>query len=984
MPSFYHRFAESAERYADRTAVEVQHPDRVDSHTFAELHRTAESIAAALHTRGIARGDRCAILADNDFRWVAAYLGMQRLAAIPVPLDTSYKAKQIATLLHDSGAKLIFIGPRFLAAIREAIASSGSSAEIILLHGAAEHLATFDDFVGASRDLAPTLPPCPATADDPAVILYSSGTTGDPKGVVLTHSNVLAEATAVFERIHISESDALLGVLPLFHALAQVANLLLPFCVGASVVYLEQLNTTELLRALRDRGITVFVCVPQFFYLIHQRVMEKVAASSPLRRFLFRRLLRLNGLLRRGLSINLGKKFFRPVHELLGPRMRFFVTGGSRFDAAIGGDLFDLGADILQAYGLTECSGAATLLNFGDPHVASVGKPFQGVEIKILPPDESAETGARDGEVCIRGDIVMQGYFNRPDANAETLRDAWLHSGDLGYLDPDGRLYITGRRKEIIVTSSGKNIYPEEIEAHYLQSPFIKEICVLGLARPGEPAAERLHAVVVPDFDVLRQRKILNAREVIRFEIESLSVQLPSMKRVLSYDIWNEDLPRTTTRKLKRFQIQERVLAKAGGEETSESISAARPQREEDIAWAADPRVANALDTIRAATRSPEAVHPDANLELELGLDSMERVELLTQLQLAFGSRVSEEVSHRIYTVRELVDAVLHPDAGGGEHSAADSSVDPWEKILHAELDSDPVLHELLRPRPLVAALFFVVLKLAYAFAWIFMRFRVHGRRQLPENGPFLLCPNHESYLDAFLLVSALPYRHLKNLFFVGASEYFATPFTAWLARQMNVVPVDPDTNLIRAMQAGAFGLRHGKVLILFPEGERTIDGEIKKFKKGAPILSLNLGAPIVPVALENIFEIWPRSRPFNWRSLFPGSRSRARARMSFGSPISLAAKESELSLRQEQAFSSRLSAPQAARAAAGQAGCDILAPINSSPVTLSPDSVGTKDRSSSATAVATLAPSGELLYAAAADQLRAIVASLQESLRAS
>jgi long-chain acyl-CoA synthetase len=962
MPNFYQRFAEIAGRFAGRTAVEVQHPDGVDTYTFAELQGTAESVAAALHARGIGRGDRCAILADNDFRWVAAYLGMQRLGAIPVPLDTSYKAKQIAALLRDSGAQLIFVAPRYISVVGEAITSSRASVSVILLHGAADDLTTWESFVGASGDSLDF--PCPSVSTDPAVILYSSGTTGDPKGVVLTHGNVLAEADAAFDRVHISESDALLGVLPLFHALAQVANLLLPFSVGAKVVYLEQLNTSELLRALRDRGISVFVCVPQFFYLIHQRVMEKVAASHSLRRFLFRRLLRLNGALRRGPGINLGKKFFRPVHELLGPRMRFFVTGGSRFDAAIGGDLFDLGVDILQAYGLTECSGAATLVDFGDPHVSSVGKPLKGVDLKILPPDATAEDSARDGEVCIRGNIVMQGYFNRPDVNEETLRDGWLHSGDLGYLDPDGRLYITGRRKEIIVTSSGKNIYPEEIEAHYLQSPFIKEICVLGLARPGEPAAERLHAVVVPDWEVLRQRKIVNAREIVRFEMESLSVQLPPMKRVLSYDIWNEDLPRTTTRKLKRFQIQGRVLAGTAPSEESEAVSAVREMTEADAVWAADTRVARALDMVRAATRTPQAVHPDANIELELGLDSMERVELLTQLQVAFGSRVSEEVSHRIYTVRELVDAVLHPDAGGGDHSEADGSVDPWSKILRADLESDPVLHEVLRPRPLVAAFFFVLLKFCYAFAWLFMGFRVRGRENLPERGPFLLCPNHESYLDAFLLVSALTFRHLKNLFFVGASEYFATPFTAWLARQMNVIPVDPDTNLIRAMQAGAFGLRHGKVLILFPEGERSIDGEIKKFKKGAPILSFNLGAPIVPVALENIFEIWPRSRPFNWGSLMPGSSSRARARMSFGAAVSLSS-------------------------AASNPGCDILAPsVRVSELQLRHLGAGREggasapDGTYSAVAVATAPSSGEALYSAAAERLREIVASMMQSLR--
>jgi 1-acyl-sn-glycerol-3-phosphate acyltransferase len=277
------------------------------------------------------------------------------------------------------------------------------------------------------------------------------------------------------------------------------------------------------------------------------------------------------------------------------------------------------------------------------------------------------------------------------------------------------------------------------------------------------------------------------------------------------------------------------------------------------------------------------------------------------------------------------------------------------------------------------------LLKLAYAFAWIFLGFRVRGREHLPEKGPFLLCPNHESYLDAFLLVSALPYRLLKHLFFVGASEYFDTAFTGWLARLMNVVPVDPDTNLIRAMQAGAFGLRHGKILILFPEGERTIDGEIKKFKKGAPILSLNLDVPIVPVALENVFEIWPRSRSISWGSMFPGSSSRAHARIAFGEPINFS----------DEDFAGA-GAQNAAPERGARPGCDILAPAAKESKAQPRSSAAEKtkrdaaaeaagqEEGRTATAVATAPPPppNDDRYSLAAEKLRSIVVSLQESLR--
>jgi long-chain acyl-CoA synthetase len=639
--------------------------------------------------------------------------------------------------------------------------------------------------------------------------------------------------------------------------------------------------------------------VPQFFYLIHQRVSEQLAAAGALKRAAFQVMLQINAALRR-LGWNAGPRLFARVHRVLGPRMRLLVTGGSRFDPAIGRQLYAMGFNILQAYGLTECTGGATVTRPGDPAVETVGQPLKGVEVKIAPRAEAAEgavdLGAGDGEVMIRGPIIMQGYFNRPDATAATMSDGWLLTGDLGVIDSHGRVRITGRKKEIIILSSGKNIYPEEVEAHYLKSPYIEELCVMGLERPGEPAAERLHAVVVPNRDLMRERKVLNMREILRYEMESLGVALPSPKRVLSFEVWTEELPRTTTKKLRRFEIaakaKERAArARPGAEGVSGAYAGVGEQEgrvltDSDAAWCALPEVARLLQMIQQASKDKLPVHPDANIELELGLDSMERIELLTHLEELYSIQVPEEVRLKIYTVRELVTAILE-QAGAGVAAGAGAG-DAWARLLAADHpaapEDDPALQALLEPRPVTTGLFFAVLKLLNVAARVLLRLRVRGTENLPRKGAFILSPNHESYLDPFLLVGALPWGIFRRLFFVGATEYFATALTRAFARAANIVPVDPDANLVRAMQAGAFGLRRGKVLVLFPEGERTVDGQIKAFKKGAAILSMHLRAPIVPVAMRGVFEVWARARGFRWGALLPGSG--ARIRLKFGAPL--------------------------------------------------------------------------------------------------
>ena len=855
--TIWQAFESAATRFPDRTAVQLLQADSVDSWSYQQLHKAAQCYATHLTTLGVIAGDRCGILADNDPSWCAAYLGILRTGAIAVPLDTNYSSIQVATIARDAGLKALFASQRLLSTGREAL-SSRESVHLIDLHHVAS-LEAADSSLTAER-----------TRDDPAVILYTSGTTADPKGVVLTNGNLLAERNAAFRIVSVSEKDSVLGVLPLFHALAQLANLLLPFLVGARVVFLDSVSSTSLVRALSEQRITIFACVPQFFYLIHQRISQEVARGGALRKAGFFALLRLCFWSRR-LGLNIGPMFFGRVHGLLGRQMRFFVTGGSRFDPVISRDFYAFGFTILQAYGLTETSGAATITQPSDAYVDTVGRALPGQQIKIVP----SEDPELDGEIAIRGSIVMQGYHNRPDATAAVMQDGWFMSGDLGHLADDGRLTITGRRKEVIVLSSGKNIYPEEIEAQYRQSAFVKEICVLGLSREDEPAAERLFGVVVPDMELMRARRVVNAGDLLRFEIEGQSIHLPAHKRVLGYDVWFEPLPRTTTGKLKRHEIAKRVR--------EQSKADAREPGPVDTDWLdRDPHAASvvALLSKRATNRS---IAPDSNLELDLGMDSMERVELITELEQRFSVTIPEKQASQIFTVSQLIEA-----ARAGAHTSATTTEDSWAIMLRDLPGSDdPVLRSLLVPKPIASRVFFMLPRILQL---VLPRITADGIERLPAAGAYIISPNHQGYLDPFIVCRVLPYRVYRQLFFVGAAEYFETPLMAWIAKKGNCVPVDPDANLVPAMKAGAFGLASGKILMLFPEGERSIDGTVKRFKKGAPILSRHLTVPIVPVAIRGAFEVWPRNRSLNWRLMLPWSRHQIR--VSFGSPMQVDAAE--------------------------------------------------------------------------------------------
>jgi long-chain acyl-CoA synthetase len=850
MPTFYDRFVECAGRSPDNIALEIQRRDHIESCTYAELHRMAESVGRWITENGFTRGSRLAIVADNHPRWVAAYLGIIAAGCTVVPLDTALHADQLAKLLKDSGTSTLFCDARHAQAAREAVA--GLDISLVLIdpdrvadnsirgHWLANLPAIFDGGPGKFQS-------APSAAEDLASLLYTSGTTADPKGVMLTHANFLGEVEAVFDWVDLGPTDALLGVLPMFHVLAQMANLLLPLVKGSRVVYLETLNTTELLRALQERNITAFAVVPQFFYLIHERILQEIAKRGVLTQKVFQALKQCNRILRK-VGINGGPVLFRKVHETLGKKMRYLVTGGSRFDPQIATDFHDLGIDVLQAYGLTETTAAVFANSPANNVIGSVGKAMKGVEAKIVDVQPQEDGGPATGEIALRGAVVMKGYWNRPDATAAVLREGWFYTGDLGYLDADGNLFLTGRKKEVIVLSNGKNIYPEEVEAHYLKSPYIKELAVMGLeGKPGE-GGDRLHAVIVPNFDALEVQKRAKANQTRRTDDDA---ELPSEQ----------------------------------------------PLSADETAWLDEPQVQQALKIVRETARTaPPTLRPTHNLELDLGLDSMQRIELLSQIEDQLGGNVEESRLAEIYTVRDLVDAILQSAASGAGGPGTRSAFAGWKAILAEDPDAADVI-SLSRPQPISNAFWYMVSRLVQVIALDRFDLHVSGVEKLPKSGAYILSSNHQSYLDPLILASVLPPPVFDKVFAVGTSEIFGKGFMLRLAHSLRVVVVDPDANLIPAMRAGAFGLRRGRPLILYPEGERSIDGTPRLFKKGAAILSIHMQVPIVPIAIEGFYEVWPRNKPF--QGFMP-------LKMAFGNPI-LPPPESEASEAAYEKLTSRL-----------------------------------------------------------------------------
>ncbi|MGE5893226.1 MAG: AMP-binding protein [bacterium] len=823
-------FFQNVERYPDRSAFVIFHDEEKRSILYQNILRDVKTLARYL-SRECTQGDRIMIYSENRPEWCIAYLAIVSLGMIAVPIDAELGSDEYLRIVEDSEARLVFCSGK--------TAPKMKPPEI-----PAKKIVNFDEesyhsalSAGPGDFTFPVVSP-----GDVASLIYTSGTTGVPKGVMLTHANFCSDAEGIIQAEIVTRRDNVLAVLPLHHTYAFMCTFLVPFFIGATITYPASLKGPDLTHAIKESGVTILLGVPQLLDLFYGAIIRNIDAQPFSRRLLARTFLEMGRFSREKLDLNIGRVLFSSVHQRFGKQFRFMASGGARLSPDTMRGLEAIGFTVLEGYGLTETSPVVTFNPITKRKAGSVGKPLEGVEIRIE--REPGMEQAKEGEIVIRGDMVMKGYYRMPLETERVLKDGWFSSGDLGYLDDEGYLFITGRKKEVIVLSSGKNIYPEEVEKAYQRLPLIKEI---GVFEKQEEGRVTLHALIIPDFEYAKQQKIANIHETLKWGIQGISLRLPPWMRLNGFTLSPNPLPRTRLGKIKRFQMKEI----AGQSESTREIRRAEEQELGPV-----PR--KVIGAVQSVMGSTIPVQISDNLELDLGIDSLKRIELAVGIEKLFSLSLPETFLLDVQTVAELAEKIRILIEQGGQPLSAGGKT--FRDVLLRKPDPEQVKAIGLKQNPLVNLFVRGALCSIALIFRLYFGTEVKGRDRIPEP-PFILLSNHASYIDAFFIASHIPFRVFRNIFFQGAQQYFRSKPMRLFARVAHVIPIDPDSYLASALALSAYVLGEQKSLCIFPEGGRSMDGGIMPFRGGIGILSSELRVPMVPVRLEGTFEAMPRGR---------------------------------------------------------------------------------------------------------------------------
>lgn len=758
--------------------------------SYKELIEKAEFYSAAID---IMPGDRVVIFSENKPEWAYALFGIWRRGGIAVPIDHMASEDEVAFIIQDARPTYAFVSKEIKDTFAKAVKRYRYKVEVI----------DIEDFIPFQDPKEPIT----NISEDIALLLYTSGTTGQPKGVMLTFGNLQSNVEAIVKENIASSKDVTIALLPFHHAYPLMVSLLVPIYLGATIIFSESLSSNSLINLIVANKVTALIGVPKLYKILHDRIFGEIN-NIPVAKKLFS-FVEFVG------SPKLGKIIFKKVHKSFGGSLKYFISGGAKLDPSVAYNLYMLGFDVLEGYGLTETSPIVSFNVPGSIKIGSVGKPIPGVEVKI----------AEDGEVLVKGKNVMKGYWQRPDLTSEAIKDGWFYTGDIGYLDEDGYLYIVGRKKELIVLENGKKVVPEEIENLIIsKSDIVKEVAVI-------EQNGHLHAIIVPNFELAKEKGILNLKEYITWEvIDKVNRELPSYKNITDFSIREEELPKTRLGKIKRF------LLKAQDNAPLKEQGQANKKEEKPIGILTE-QEGILLDYLR---KYKSNISPKDHIEIDLGLDSLDKVELLSFLDRTFGIQIPEKELSKYLSVEQLMNLVLDKEAKQAKEVN-------WHDIL-----SETAPAETLEYKDEVLVYGSYLLKQIFR---IYFRFQVEGLLNLPKENPFIIASNHASYLDGFLIAASLPKELIKDTYFIGAKEYFEGKVGAIVAKHFHVITVDTQSSVKETLIKSAAVLKSKKNLVIFPEGARTRNGKLLPFKKGVAILSKELKVPIVPTAIKGSYE---------------------------------------------------------------------------------------------------------------------------------
>lgn len=822
-------------------------------YTYGKMADLALVGAAQLRQRGAAAA-RVMLMSENRPEWGIAYFAILQAGGTVVPLDKELSGAEVANLARVSGARALVVSRKVAERLCADLGlgvplDDEAEGERTAAHGALERwlaeqkaelgLVAFDELL-TEPEVSPGAVVPAIKSDSVASLIFTSGTTGQPKGVMLSHKNFTAMTAKLAGAFTLYKHDALLSVLPLHHTFEFSAGFLMPLMHGASITYLEEIDADALGDALEDGGVTGMVGVPALWQLLERKIWKNISDRGILVERAFETVVDLNRSMRDTLGFGFGKVAFWPVHRKLGGRLRLLISGGSALPADTMKSFQGLGFNLFEGYGMTEAAPVITVTRPGEKVVpGSVGRPLTGIDVRIDNPDASGV-----GEVCAKGPNVMLGYFENPEATGQTLVDGWLHTGDLGRFDADGNLYIVGRKKEMILGPSGENVYPDELEEVYGDSPFVKELSVVGL--PAGDGAETVAALVVPDYDHDGKDRE-QVREEVRAHLRNVSKQLPLYKRLKVVHLWDLDLPKTSTRKIKRREVVKELerleRAAKGGAELKKLVPAGADGTE----WVRD-----VIASVAQKKRGDVA--GDTRLD-SLGFDSLMFTELGVALEGAGATLPDPSELAGLETVAD-VEALVARQGGKAATVARARKLAGKPPKVEAAVDED----EINVPAPVVRVGRRLLRTGMRALYDRYLDTRITGSAYIPPFGGYIVAANHASHLDMGLCKHALGEQGEALVALAAKDYFFDDPVRkAYFENFTNLVPMERYGSLRESLRLAAEVIRDGYILLIFPEGTRSETGVMADFKPSLGYLALTNRCGILPMYLAGTHDAMPK-----------------------------------------------------------------------------------------------------------------------------